>query len=428
MELYDVVLISPPSRAINHFRPPISLVYLGGYLTYKGLRVKIIDPKLDDVIRDKKFYADIDKTLLGIRSKIMQELWKVKTDHVGISCYSGEVDEVKSLVSYIEKSTHATVIVGGIHPTLNPTEFKNTIVGEGEIPLYLRVTGKNLKVKYDIDEISRPNYSLIDMEYYTTPNPYAIRGVYLCSAYILASRGCPASCKFCVAPRLRPYFGTGRYRDMFCVIKEIMYLRNIHNIDGFYFIDDYFTFNKNKVLFFCKHMSNLNTGMVWGCSSRVNIDEELIKAMANAGCVQMDFGVERGSDEALKEIGKGQTVAQIKKTFKLCKKYGIRTLANILVNVKGETLADYDDIETLLDKIKPTVVSVNVYKKYLGAELEEGVGQLREIKNYNSVWANLKFHLSWRYIKILWRSRRKMSYVKQLWTLIREVVNQRFQL
>ena len=422
--MYDIVLISPPSRAINHYRPPISLLYLGGYLKYKGLEVKIIDPKMPRVVRDKNFYDKSNVMVNHVKIDTLYELQRTDTKYIGISCYSGEVDEVKALIKDIKRFNKAPIIVGGVHPTLNPDDFKDCIIGEGEIPLYLKITEQNFKVNYDIDEISRPEYSLIDMKYYTTPNPYAIRGVYLSTAYVLASRGCPAQCKFCVAPRLRDYFGTGRFRSISCIIKEILYLRSTYKIDGFYFLDDYFTFRKKEVLEFCKHMSNLNTGLVWGCSSRVNIDEELIAAMAKAGCIQMDFGVERGSDEELEHIGKQQTVKQIKETFRLCKKYGIRTFANMLVNIEGETLKDYADIEELLSDIKPSVVSVNVYKKYPGAELEEGRGQLRKIKNFNSVWDNLKFHLSWRYIRIvIWSGKRK-DYVKQLWVLLREVWNQ----
>lgn len=37
MEEYDITLMSPPSRMINHYRPPMGLMYIGGYLKTKGL-------------------------------------------------------------------------------------------------------------------------------------------------------------------------------------------------------------------------------------------------------------------------------------------------------------------------------------------------------------------------------------------------------
>ncbi|MBU1235116.1 MAG: radical SAM protein, partial [Proteobacteria bacterium] len=182
-----------------------------------------------------------------------------------------------------------------------------------------------------IDDISYPDYSLIDMEYYTRPNPYAIRGIFIRPAYVLASRGCPGMCKFCVAPRLRPYFGTGRFRHEDRIIEEIKHLKDTYHIDGVYFLDDYFTCNPAAVTLLCHKLKPLD--LLWGCSSRINVPEKLIKTMSESGCIQMDFGVERGSDQSLYDIGKYQTVRQIENTFRLCKKYKIRTFANMLVNV-----------------------------------------------------------------------------------------------
>jgi len=413
----------------------MSLIYLGGYLKYRGLKVKIIDPTMKDIVRDNKFYNHRDLLINSIRLSIIHEIQQTTTRYVGISCYSGEVEEVKSLIGDIRRYSSAKIVVGGVHPTLNPLEFKDyadeIVVGEGEVALYNILMGnppEEYKI-HDIESISHPDYSLIDVDYYTRPNPYSIRGMFLSTSYILASRGCPASCKFCVAPRLRPYFGTGRYRDVFSIIKEIIHLRDTYHIDGFYFLDDYFTLNKKLVLEFCKYMRNLNTGLVWACNSKVNIDEELIEAVASAGCIQMDFGVERGSDRSLREVNKGQTVEQIKNTFRLCKKYGVRTFANMLVNIKGETLEDYDDIINLLNEIKPTIFSVNNYVKYDGALLEEGIGQLKAIgtkecpanRVYLDLWKHIRAHVNMRYIRLVWKSHKRIEYLKQFGLLIKEV-------
>ena len=52
----DVVLLSPPSRCVNHYRPPMALLYLAGHLQKNKISVKIIDITIKDVIRDKKFF------------------------------------------------------------------------------------------------------------------------------------------------------------------------------------------------------------------------------------------------------------------------------------------------------------------------------------------------------------------------------------
>jgi radical SAM superfamily enzyme YgiQ (UPF0313 family) len=267
------------------------------------------------------------------------------------------------------------------------------------------------------------------MDYYTQPNPYAIRGIYIRPAYVLASRGCPSQCSFCVAPQLAEYTTRGRYRFTYKIGAEILGLQLDYKIDGVYFVDDMLTHNENFIYDLCKQMRARK--IIWGCSSKINtVNENMLKEMAKSGCVQIDFGVERGSDKALHAIQKYQTVSQIKTVFRLCQENGIRTFANMLINIPGETDKDYDDIVALLKEIKPSVVSVNVYQEYVGTQLKgkqptQWVLMWAELvtKRYTSLLAALDFHLSLRYLRILLCSKAKISYLKNLWNLLREAAN-----
>src|SRR3989338_5162808 len=99
MENFDVVLFSPPSRMINHYRPPMGLLYVGGYLTHKGLKVKIIDVPLEEQIRDKQFFDTIDQTIEAVHNRMMEEFKKINTKIVGISCYTPEYFETLKLAN-----------------------------------------------------------------------------------------------------------------------------------------------------------------------------------------------------------------------------------------------------------------------------------------------------------------------------------------
>ena len=59
----------------------------------------------------------------------------------------------------------------------------------------------------NLDDLSYPAYHKINMEHYTT-NPYAIRGAFTRSAYVIFSRGCPSQCTFCVAKKIREFSGS----------------------------------------------------------------------------------------------------------------------------------------------------------------------------------------------------------------------------
>lgn len=498
----NVVLISPPSRIMNHYRPPLALMYLAGFLKKNDIAAEIIDIVLDSQIRDASFYKNKQQFLQETEKRILERVASRKADIIGITCYTPEFFEAEQLAVKIrDLKPKATIIAGGIHPTLYPNDFLKkesvldaVIIGEGELTLLefvrARSEGRSFKevkgIGYfdqadqkvvitdpqplapDLDKVCIPDYDDLDMDYYTTASPYAIRGVFTRSFYLSSSRGCPSSCTFCVSKKLRDYHGIKnfvRLRSPDSLYQEIQTLRDKHHIDSFYFIDDLFTLRKQNIFEFCELMVKSKSSLIWGCSSKVNtVDFPTLKAMRDAGCVQIDFGVEKGTDEALKKLKKGITIAQIQETFRHCHKLGIRTFANMLVNTPGETEQDLKDICALVEEIRPQIVSFNIFTPYPGCEIYE-LSHLALVKDdypllmrdpaelvqeypekfrfashgidfrqwvpwamrkYNQIVPNMTMFFNSRYAKSLIFSGRKLDYVHQTANLFREVMVQKF--
>lgn len=497
-----VSFLSPPSRSINHYRPPVALLYLAGYLEKKGIETDIVDVVLEKQIRDKEFYLHLPERLNKIEKEIINQVRQIKPGIVGITCYTPEYFEVLSLAKQIKKiDKNIRVVVGGIHPTFHPEDFAYAgspfdfaVLGEGEVTLLDLVNNIENKEKLpqvksiafydsqkkkmiltpkralceDLDNLASPAYHKIDMKYYTTANPYAIRGVFTRSAYVLSSRGCPSVCTFCVAKKIREYCGYriyARSRSPKHLFEEIKGLKEKYQIDSFYFIDDLFTLNKNFVEQFCRLLEKSKLGLIWGCSSKVTtVDYETLKTMREAGCIQIDFGVERGSDEALRLIKKGITIKIIKRVFADCHQLGIRTFANMLVNLPQETEKDLNDVLRLLDEIKATIVSINIFTPYPGTEIFDThktgitkkdypnlmkpvVGLIKKEpekyrfalhkvdfsswvnknnKKYNRILPSVGFHLSPKYLKNLIHSKRKQNYLEMGGLLVKEFIDQKF--
>ncbi|MFA7301108.1 MAG: radical SAM protein [Candidatus Shapirobacteria bacterium] len=498
-----VVLCSPPSRSINHYRPPVALLYLAGYLKQHSIKAKIVDITLNEVVKNKKFFKNIDQQIEAIESKIIHQITQLKPMVVGITCYTPEYMQVLSLAHKIKAIFPKTkIIIGGIHPTLYPDEMllepkspiDYEVVGEGEETLLelskyiIKKTGKLSSIKgiaylskskvvknnlrplnSDLDYISHPAYDLIDMNYYTNASPYAIRGCFLRSIYILATRGCPSTCTFCVAKKLRAFNGGGQYtrvRSAKSLIKEIKTLKSKYQIDSFYFIDDLFTINKANVINFCRELKKQKLNLLWGCSSKVStLNKEIIQEMASAGCVQIDFGVERGSNQSLIDIQKGISTQMITEIFNLCHLYKIRTFANFLVNLPGETKKDLNDIIKFSQTLKSEIYSYNVFTPYPGTDIYDNMtycftkDEYQELfsasdlietfpikykfhkhninilnwatiqnRRFNELIPNIKFHLSLKYISMFFNSSNKLNYISQSVNLFREVLNQKFNL
>lgn len=486
----DICLVSPPQRAYNHHRPPLALMFLAAFLEKQRIDARIIDP----IAKHEVF----GESKIAIEDKIIEEAVKFAPPIVGISCYTPEFNDVLELAGKIKKNINTKIIIGGVHPTLRPDDFffKDSpvdfvVIGEGENTLaeltrailnkesnfekingigyfdrskgIYRQTGVRILID-DLDDLPFPAYDKVDMNYYTAPNPYAVRGLLFSSFYILVGRGCPSQCSFCVSAQMRKILSPEkplRCRSPKNVVDEIESLKDNYKIDSFYFIDDNFTLRRDLVFGICEELEKRRMNLIWSCSARINsLSLELLRKMKNSGCVQIDLGVESGSDDVLKRLKKQITVKQIKEVFDSCHQIGIRTFANILINVPGETENEIEETLMLLDQIKPSVTSFNIFIPYLGTEIygTENVNlgpneyyllgepprkllldsrfrfakhslnfndfYRRNHKRYNRISNFLRSYFSWYYIRQLSMSRRKKDYFLQLGELAGEYFKQ----
>ena len=370
---------------------------ISAYLLSKGIENKIVDPK--GLPGDTAFRNIVDNAALE------------NPDVIGITCCATEIFEIKKLCREIKKRVPGTrIVLGGPHPTYRPDDFIRAEVdfdyiirGEGEISFYklteaLRkkedpksVDGLCIKTEKGIKNISEPKlidtldhlplpaYSKVDMNYYSKPNVWAIRPVYISAVWVFTSRGCPFNCKFCVAHSV---FGrTIRKQSPSYIIRQIKYLVAKYKIDAIFFGDECFTFDKDRVKEICRLMKKEKISIIWGCQTRPQlIDEEIIKVMKDAGCIQIDMGVESGSERILGIMNKKMVVADYIRAARLMTRYGIRQLANMMINIPGETLKDIDKSVRLLKIMRPNVVLWNVYNPIPGVNF----GRELELKDLES--------------------------------------------
>ena len=65
--------------------------------------------------------------------------------------------------------------------------------------------------------------------------------------------------------------------------------------------------------------------------------------MKKAGCIQIDFGVESGSDKTLNTMKKSTTVEAARQVFAMTKKAGVRSCATFIIGFQGESEQDMED-------------------------------------------------------------------------------------
>ena len=229
----------------------------------------------------------------------------------------------------------------------------------------------------NLDSLPFPARHLVDMKKYSSlPNTYKKDPH---TFQVITSRGCPFTCTFCHDAR-----GVFRQRSVENVIAELKELKEKYAISEVAFWDDIFTLNKQWVYKFCEEMEKLN--MVWSCYTRLDlIDEPLLRAMKKAGCWNIFFGIEAGSQELLDNIKKKMTVEQMKEKVKLVKRVGIAIRGSFMIGLPGETPEKARQTIQFAIDLDPDYAQFTITTPYPGTELwktAEQFGTLDRSQNF----------------------------------------------
>ncbi|MDR0268159.1 B12-binding domain-containing radical SAM protein [Paenibacillus sp.] len=188
----------------------------------------------------------------------------------------------------------------------------------------------------ELDSLPFPAYHLIDNvdAYYENSTDRFLE--------IEAGRGCPFKCKFCSTS----LFFSRKYRVKAPekLIEEMKWLKEHWNISSFGLIHDNLTVNKAKIFDLCDAFLNSGESFTWYCSSRTDtINKEMMVRMKEAGCRGIFFGVETGSQEMQKNIGKRLKLQSAAQTFRDLMEVGIEATGSFIIGFPDEQLSDLED-------------------------------------------------------------------------------------
>jgi len=368
-----VLLVYPyyPYATVSTFEEPIGVLYLASALLNAGHHVDVLD-------------LTFNRDLGGLDKKVK------RADIVGISAPTplfGTADKVLKQVKKIRPEI--TTLVGGPHATANPADalkagFDIAVVGEGESTIVELIDAleKNLSIEEvkglaflregslfttpirpfirNLDEIAFPARQFIDYSRYRRVG-------------IISMRGCPYNCIYCKPVEEKLFGKKLRRRSVDNVLEEIADIIEKFGNRQISFKDDTLTVNNTD--WFEKlgdGFKQRNLDISWQCSSRVDtVDLDKLKVMKRAGCRQIFFGIESGSQRILDYYRKGVKVEKIIETFSLCHQVGLRPAASIMMGAPIETREDLEKTYKLIKKIKPFNWHVHVTTPICGSYLFE---------------------------------------------------------
>ena len=333
--------------------PTLAPAVLATFLAGHGVDVEVADCFIDD---EKKYDADI----------------------VGISSTFMGVEDVKQIVRKIERDNPRAVIVlgGPLSWSLSPLEILKLIpeidyiiMREGERTFLELIralaSGRDteeingLAFKRGDKVVQTPAREPLPCECITRPD-WKLMGIpskkRLPVLPVETSRGCPFNCAYC--SEVSYWDKPVRYRPVSDVVQEIVYNATELGISAFRFTDSCFSAPADRCGALCDAIYDAcgarGLPVKWSSYARIsNLDYPLLEKMKRSGCVALDIGVESGSTDMLRSMGRNYNPEAAINIARFARELGIITNFNVVVGFPGETRESIMQTAALIEAAAP---------------------------------------------------------------------------
>ncbi len=307
---------------------------------------------------------------------------------IGVSLTTRQWQRARVLLGGLRERLDIPVVAGGLHPTFQPEVVLGhpgvdfVCLGEGEAPMLELVevlaTGRppvgidNIQVAGGPRPSLRPPFSPIDAL------PFVARDLldeHPGVVHMATQRGCPFPCTYCGARMYDELYADmggeyGRRRSHAGVLEELNGLRDAGQLAYVIFLDDTFTIHHPWVREFCQVYGE-RLGTPFSLHARVEtVNERLLGLLAAAGCKQITYGVEAGSERVRREVMRRQVSNQrFRDVFRWTREAGIAVTANYMLGIPGETPAELQETVDLACELEVLDFGYFVFYPYPGTHL-----------------------------------------------------------
>lgn len=325
--------------------PPISLATIAAVLELKGYECRLCDCIVENIELE---------SLAKIAREFQPRMVIVNTATGSIKSDLMTVDRLKAV------APESKIFVIGIHPTALPEEtiemsrgLDGVIRGEPESAAlalaelirfnkdWKKAPGVSFKegllfynttapAPLDLDSLPFPAWHLIRRELYRMPllgEPFLMVGV---------SRGCPYNCEFCADAT---YYGKKlRLKSPAKIVKEIDWCKTKFGIRDFLFWAESSTQKPEWTSELCDAIIASGLKIRFVINSRPDhVNPALLAKLKLAGCWMVGYGLESGSEDMLKLMGKSLSVKDNRNAVRWAHEAGLAVTGHFVLGFPGET-------------------------------------------------------------------------------------------
>lgn len=406
MQEKEVLLVFPGKYKTPDPQVPLAILHIAASLRQEGYFVRILDMRIEDYRRFSLGYPAF----------------------VGISCMSGmQIRYALEFARHVRAQLPEVPLVwGGVHPTLLPEETAShelvdvVVRGEGELIIKdlsnILATGKPLDKVAGITYKSKgkiksnPDGQVINLDDIPIDLPYDLLqtdkypSIKSGRFHIQTSRGCPHRCGFCYNTLFNKQKWRGKSPKR--VLDEIEYILakfpNVKIIDP---IDDNFFVDKQRVEDICHGILERRLAVHWRANCRFDYlsgyGGAFLSLLEKAGCVELDFGGESGSERLQQFIHKDVSAEQILRSVQSLKIWApkIEPYVSWMSGLPGETDEDLAKTFDLMDQmhmVNPKVqhYGIFVYTPFPSPIIEQLPQRFKQPQSLEE-WSNIAvFHFN----------------------------------
>lgn len=347
-----MTLLWPPELVITEsmFRHFTGLAEVAGYLQNNsrvrkksGFEIQVIDCAVETVTALNLAKCAYESAIVAI--------------YVNMNNIKEAMETARFLKSVNEE---VKIVVYGEAVACNPEVFvKKAVIdyaiANGQVEyaleyLIMKTTDKALMREYDVpaeslsdnngvvsinqllpeEQWGLPDFSIIPVDEYLKLTDGEI--------HLLVNKGCPFHCEFCnerIVSSHKLY-----YRDQDQVVDYICADYD-ERIQSLYLDASTFTYNKAWIMEFADKIKGRGRHLKWKTCTRLDcLDEELVKAMAESGCVRISIGVETFDKSIQRRNRKVVDDEKLIAFASWCHKYGILPRALLILGLEGQNKED----------------------------------------------------------------------------------------
>lgn len=334
--------------SIFNVMPPHGMMSIAAYLEERGITTDFLDCYATPLPHDL----------------LVSEILRRAPDVVGFSCTTSSFLEGYRIAELVkEKAPNLPLVFGGAHAcSVGPQLLDRfpaidyLVIGEGEVTFHELVAGgvRNAETipgvgfrKEGRGTLSAVREHIADLDTLPFPAYHRLPGFpnrYNLPLFsypkspntsIISSRGCPYQCSYCD----RSVFSRGfRFNSPEYIVEHMRFLHRDFGIRHVFFYDDLFTFDRNRVARFCELLAKKRVPVTYNCIARLeHVDTELVGLLKSSGCWQVNFGIESGDPEVLKQHRKYYGLDEVGKKLLMVRRAGMRVKGLFMIGLPAET-------------------------------------------------------------------------------------------